>query len=73
MKKKKKKKLWAKIVYEREGVFLQRKFKTEAEAKAFTEGFDEAKDLTRQDTYSDFDQLDEYYVAVDSEPAKDEV
>lgn len=60
---------YAKIMYEPEGVFIERKFKDEKNAVAFIDGFMAAKGITFED---DEDSLEDYYACVDDKPAVDE-
>lgn len=59
------KKLWAKIVFTREGVTFEKKYETEAEAKAFVEGFNECKkEIDPDDEFSE-----DYIATTDDQPA----
>lgn len=52
-----------------EGVIFERKFSTEAEAKAFVLGFDKAKEELKA---TDCDFLDDTHAGTHDVPAKDE-
>lgn len=60
--------LYAKIYCE-QGVVRERKYSTEAEAQAYVDGVNAAKELTAVEGE---DQLDYYHACADSEAARDE-
>lgn len=59
------KNLYAKIIFGREGVVFEKKYDTEAESKAFVDGFNATIESL------DIDD-DEHYADVHDEPAVDE-
>lgn len=63
-------KLWfGRVVYSGEGIEMERQFETEAEARAYAAGFDDAKEVA---TNGDEDALEDYFSCVSDEPSVDE-
>lgn len=57
--------LYAKIVFENEGVVFEKKYETEAEAKAFVDGFKATMEAIDSDD-------DSHYACTDDAPSEDE-
>lgn len=63
---------YAKIVFAREGVVTEKEYKTKEEAEAYCAGFERAKEeCENADELNN--PLEEYFAAVDTEPATEEV